>query len=59
MDLSPETMRGFSLADHWELDQAHKRGIFNFSPHRVNYLMVTRTAHPNDEPYRPFRDLAT
>jgi phospholipase A1 len=57
MDLSPEKTRGFSLADHWELDQAHKRGVFNFRPHHVNYLMVTRTAHPNNEPYRPFQDL--
>lgn len=57
MDLSPETTRGYSLADHWELDQAHKRGVFNVRPHHVNYLMVTRTAHPNSEPYRPFRDL--
>ena len=57
MDLSPEKTRGFSLADHWELDQAHKRGVFNFRPHHVNYLMATRTAHPNNEPYRPFQDL--
>jgi len=57
MDLSPEKTRGFSLADHWELDQAHKRGVFNFRPHQVNYLMATRTAHPNNEPYRPFQDL--
>jgi len=57
MDLSPEKTRGFSFADHWELDQAHKRGIFNLRPHHVNYLMVTRTAHPNSEPYRPFRNL--
>jgi phospholipase A1 len=58
LDLSPEKTRGFSLADHWELDQDHRRGIFNFRPHNVNYLMVTRTAHPNNEPYRPFRDIA-
>lgn len=57
MDLSPEKTRGFSLADHWELDQEHRRGIFNFRPHQVNYLMITRSAHPNDEPYRPFRNL--
>jgi phospholipase A1 len=57
MDLSPDKTRGFSFADHWELDQAHKRGIFNFRPHQVNYLMATRSAHPNSEPYRPFRDL--
>jgi len=58
LDLSPEKTRGFSLADHWELDQEHKRGVFNFRPHNPNYLMVTRTAHPNNEPYRPFRNLA-
>jgi phospholipase A1 len=57
LDLSPEKTRGFSLADHWELDQEHKRGVFTFRPHHVNYLMVTRTAHPNNEPYRPFRDI--
>jgi phospholipase A1 len=57
LDLSPEKTRGFSLADHWELDQEHKRGVFNFRPHYANYLMVTRTAHPNNEPYRPFRDI--
>jgi phospholipase A1 len=57
LDLSPEKTRGFSLADHWELDQEHRRGIFNIRPHNVNYLMATRTAHPNNEPYRPFRDL--
>ncbi|WP_229217269.1 phospholipase A [Massilia forsythiae] len=57
LDLSPEKTRGYSLADHWELDQAHKRGIFNVRPHRNNYVMVTRTAHPNSEPYRPFHDI--
>ena len=58
VDASPETLRDFSLADHWELDQEHKRGVFNFRPHQVNYLMLTRTAHPNNEPYRPFRRIA-
>ena len=58
MDLSPETARGFSLADHWELDSEHKRGVYNFRPHYVNYLMVTRTAHPNNAPYKPFRDIS-
>jgi phospholipase A1 len=58
LDLSPEKTRGFSLADHWELDQEHRRGVFNFRPHHANYLMVTRTAHLNNEPYRPFRDIA-
>lgn len=58
LDLSPDRLRGFSLSDHWELDQGDKRGIFNFRPHNVNYLMVTRTAHPNNAPYRPFRDIS-
>ena len=58
LDLSPEKTRGFSLADHWELDREHKRGVFNFRPHNATYLMITRTAHPNDAPYRPFRNLA-
>jgi phospholipase A1 len=52
----------FSLADHWELDAEHRRGVFNFRPHMPSYLMLTRTAHPNNEPYRPFRrvtDLGT
>jgi phospholipase A1/A2 len=57
VDASPATTRDFSLIDHWELDQEHKRGVFNFRPHLVNYLMLTRTAHPNNEPYRPFRRL--
>jgi len=58
VDASPQATRGFSLADHWELDQEHKRGVFNFRQHQVNYLMLTRTAHPNNEPYRPFRRIA-
>ena len=57
LDLSPEKTRGFSLADHWELDQEHKRGVFNFRPHLVNYLMFARTAHPNNAPYRPLREI--
>jgi phospholipase A1 len=62
LDLSPEATRGFSLDDYWELDQPHKRGVFNFRPHNVNYLIANRTAHPNNEPYEAFRnvsDLAT
>jgi phospholipase A1/A2 len=58
LDLSPEKPRGFSLVDHWELGQEHKRGVFNFRPHTPNDLMITRTEHPNDELCRPFRNLA-
>lgn len=48
---------GTSLTDVWELDPAHKRGVLNFRPNQPNYLMATRTAHPNNAPYRPFRDI--
>jgi phospholipase A1 len=51
------SVSGASLADVWELDPAHKRGVFNFRPNQPNYLMATRTAHPNNAPYRPFRDI--
>jgi phospholipase A1 len=47
----------FSLSDHWELDAAHKRGVFKFRPHGNNYLIGTYTHAPNDAPYRPFRRL--
>jgi phospholipase A1 len=56
--LSPEKIREFSLADHWELDREHRRGIFNFRPHNANYVMVTHTAHPNNEPYQRFLERA-
>lgn len=56
-DASSAAASDSSLADIWELDPAHKRGVFNFRPHRPNYLIATRTAHPNDAPYRPFRDI--
>jgi phospholipase A1 len=57
-DASAQPVGGFSLADYWELDQAHKRGVFDFRPHTPTYLIATRTAHPNDAPYRPFRDIS-
>jgi phospholipase A1 len=56
-DMSPETNRGFSLDDHWELDPQHKRGVFNFRPHHPNYLLLTHTWRPNNAPYEPFRRL--
>jgi phospholipase A1 len=54
-----KTRHGFSQSDHWELDAAHKRGIFKFRPHGTNYLIGTYTYAPNDEPYRPFRRLTS
>jgi phospholipase A1 len=56
-DNAPETNPGFSLDDHWELDQKHKRGVFNFRPHHPNYLLLTHTWRPNNAPYEPFRRL--
>lgn len=43
------------MAEHWELDDASKRGAFYFRPHRENYLVGTYNSDPNDAPYRPFR----
>jgi phospholipase A1 len=43
------------LINHWELDQAHQRGVFKLRPHHINYLMATYTFRPNDAPYRPYR----
>jgi phospholipase A1 len=57
-DASAQPVSGFSLADYWELDAAHKRGVFDFRPHAPTYLIATRTAHPNDAPYQPFRDIS-
>lgn len=45
------------LANHWELGPANKRGVFNFRPHRENYLLATYNPSPNQDPYRPFRAL--
>ncbi|HJV87770.1 MAG TPA: phospholipase A [Noviherbaspirillum sp.] len=45
------------MAEHWELDAANKRGVFHFRPHQDNYLIATYTTHPNESPYRPFRQL--
>lgn len=46
------------LGRHWELDPDQKRGVFNFRPHRKNYLAVTYNSSPNEEPYRPLSFLA-
>jgi phospholipase A1/A2 len=45
------------LIDYWELDPAHKRGLFNFRPHAINYLIANYSWRPNDAPYRPFRSV--
>lgn len=43
------------LDRHWELTPDAKRGVFNFRPHRKNYLIATYNPDPNEAPYRPFR----
>jgi phospholipase A1 len=43
---------GSILSRHWELDRETKRGLFNFRPHRKNYLLATYSHAPNEEPYR-------
>lgn len=45
------------MTDRWELDEASKRGTFQFRPHGDNYLIGTYNPRPNDAPYRPFRSL--
>jgi phospholipase A1 len=45
------------LIDYWELDRAHKRGLFNFRPHQINYLIANYSWRPNSAPYRPFRSV--
>ncbi|HZW20736.1 phospholipase A [Noviherbaspirillum sp.] len=49
--------RSSSMAEHWELDPASKKGTFNFRPHRENYMVATYNHHPHEEPYRPFRQI--
>ena len=46
-----------SLTRHWELNKENSQPIFTFRPHRDNYLIATYNRHPNDTPYRPFRNL--
>ncbi|NRR30164.1 phospholipase A [Oxalobacteraceae bacterium] len=39
----------------WELDRASKRGVFNFRPHRDNYLLLANySSSSNDEPFEDF-----
>jgi phospholipase A1 len=56
-DVKTEQPARYSLADHWELGKANKRGTFSFRPHRENYVLATYNHAPNDAPYRPFRNL--
>ncbi len=46
------------LGRHWELEQEEKRGLYNFRPHRENYVIGTYNPSPHNEPYRPYQFLA-
>jgi len=48
----PEVSRMIPL---WELDAASKRGVFNFRPHRDNYLLLVNYSNStNDTPFEDF-----
>ncbi len=56
---SEEHSTGHSmLGRQWELEPDEKRGVFNFRPHRKNYLIATYNPSPNEAPYRPLQFLA-
>ncbi|WP_317202962.1 phospholipase A [Janthinobacterium sp.] len=43
------------MAQRWELDDAAKRGVFAFRPHRDNYLLLANySTASNDEPFQAF-----
>ena len=43
------------MVQWWELDQPSKRGVFNFRPHRDNYLLLANyNTSSNDGPFKDF-----
>ncbi len=56
---SVESSAKFSQLDHWELDQPYRRGVFKFRPHQASYLIGTYSYRPNQQPYIPYRSLAS
>ncbi|MGV7206410.1 phospholipase A [Oxalobacteraceae bacterium A2-2] len=43
------------MVQAWELDRPSKRGVFNFKPHRDNYLLLANySTSSNDGPFRDF-----
>ena len=52
--------RGSFLSQHWELDEADKRGTFRFRPHNDNYLLLASlNSAPNGAPFRPTNPLSS
>lgn len=46
------------LAQHWELDQENKRGLFVFRPHQENYVLLANyNSSPNAAPFSPISGL--
>ncbi|HEU4459008.1 MAG TPA: phospholipase A [Methylibium sp.] len=53
---APATARPSFLSKFWELDAADKRGIFNFTGYRPNFVLpVHRTSRLNQAPSSPTR----
>ncbi|MET0265346.1 MAG: phospholipase A [Duganella sp.] len=43
------------MVQRWELDRSAKRGVFNFRPHRDNYLLLANySSGNNDQPFKEF-----
>ncbi len=43
------------MVQWWELDRSAKRGVFNFRPHRDNYLLLANySTSSNDAPFEDF-----
>lgn len=43
------------MVQRWELDRSSKRGVFNFRPHRDNYLLLANYSNGNnDQPFKEF-----
>jgi phospholipase A1 len=51
---------GSFLSQHWELDEADKRGTFRFRAHNDNYLLLANlNSAPNGTPFRPTNPLSS
>lgn len=46
--------RGTTLADRWELDKGHRRGIFVLRPYKPMYILPAHfSSHVNEQPFSP------
>ncbi|KQQ45137.1 phospholipase [Duganella sp. Leaf126] len=44
------------MVQSWELDRSAKRGVFNFRPHRDNFLLLANYSNGNNE--KPFEEFS-